>query len=169
MPMLSPSLMSNLKELMHTIPQVGKVEWIGIRSKKKVSIEIMNEVAITEEEGIIGDHYSGQSKKRQVTLIQSEHLDAVASILKKEAIDPSLTRRNIVISGVNLLAFKELQFRVGKEVILEMTGLCHPCSRMEENLGEGGYNAMRGHGGITTKVVKGGTILLGDRVELVSR
>ena len=88
-------------------------------------------------------------------------------MLGKSEIDPRLTRRNIVVSGINLLAFKELKFQLGKEVILEMTGLCHPCSRMEENLGDGGYHAMRGHGGITAKVVRGGTVNLGDEVLLL--
>ena len=119
------------------------------------------------EAGLVGDHYSGKSGKRQITLIQSEHLEVVGKILSKEKIDPAQTRRNVVVSGINLLAMKEKQFQIGT-AILEMTGNCHPCSRMEENLGAGGYNAMRGHGGITAKVIKDGLIHKGDKVKLIS-
>ncbi len=156
-----------MKELFDTMPQIGTVEWIGLRPEKKADlIEVIN-VNVNLDNGLEGDHYKGTNGKRQVTLIQKEHLDAVASILKKDKIDPSFTRRNIVISGINLQALKEQQFSVGDEVVLETTGICHPCSRMEQNLGPGGYNAMRGHGGITTRVIKAGTIKKGDSVKLL--
>jgi MOSC domain-containing protein YiiM len=74
-------------------------------------------------------------------------------------------RRNIVVSGINLLALKDKTFSVG-EAQLEMTGLCHPCSKMETVLGPGGYNALRGHGGITAKVVQTGLLAIGDKVFL---
>ena len=159
--------MSNMQELLRTIPQVGTLELITVRPERNVSPNIVESIEVSVEEGLMGDHYQGRSKKRQVTLIQAEHLEAVASLLGKDEIDPLLTRRNLVISGVNLLAFKDQQFHIGEEVILEMTGLCHPCSKMETNFGAGGYNAMRGHGGITAKVIQGGTIKKGDAIKLV--
>jgi MOSC domain-containing protein YiiM len=155
-----------MKELFDILPQMGKVEWIGIRQEKRATPKVIDTVEVTLDDGLLGDHYKGKSKKRQVTLIQKEHLDAVAGILKLEQVDPGLTRRNIVISGINLLALKDRQFQIG-EVILEMTGFCYPCSRMEENFGPGGFNAMRGHGGINAKVIRGGTIHLGDDVKLL--
>ncbi len=69
------------------------------------------------------------------------------------------------LKGINLLALKDKTFRIG-QAVLETTGECHPCSRMEENLGPGGYNAVRGHGGITARVVEAGMIRVGDRVEV---
>jgi MOSC domain-containing protein YiiM len=70
-------------------------------------------------------------------------------------------RRNLLISGINLLALKDRPFRIGA-VLLEGTGLCHPCSRMEAVLGPGGYNAMRGHGGITARVLESGELHVDD-------
>jgi MOSC domain-containing protein YiiM len=97
---------------------------------------------------------------RQLTLVQAEHLAVVAALLGQEHINPALLRRNLVISGINLLALKGQSFRIG-EVLLEATGECHPCSKMEARLGRGGYNALRGHGGITAKILQGGEIGLG--------
>ena len=155
----------DIKQLMKNFAFNGKVEWLSFRPgpTSRGSIKIVDAIEVTEQKGIKGDRYRGTSRNRQVTLIQAEHIEAMAKILHKESIDPALLRRNIVVSGINLLAFHDTTFRIG-EVVLKGTGYCHPCSRMEENLGLGGYNTMRGHGGITCMVMKGGKIQIGDEV-----
>ena len=154
-----------VKQLINNLPQQGKVEWLGIRSEKRKPLEIVDSVTVLDS-GLEGDHYNGRSRKRSVTLIQAEHILALASLLHREKILPDELRRNVVISGINLLALKDRKFKIGS-AILKMTGLCHPCSRMEEVLGSGGYNAMRGHGGINASVISPGIISLGDTVRVI--
>ncbi len=79
-------------------------------------------------------------------------------------IAPELLRRNVVVSGINLSALRYMRFRIGT-AILEGSGPCPPCSRMEENLGPGGYSAMVNHGGITAIVITEGQVQLGDTVQ----
>ena len=98
-------------------------------------------------------------------MIQAEHLPVVASLVGKATIEPEVLRRNIVVSGINLLALKDRRFVIG-DAVLEFTGHCVPCGRMEENLGQGGFNAMRGHGGITARVIQTGMIRCGDQVRV---
>ncbi|MEQ9438925.1 MAG: MOSC domain-containing protein [Cyclobacteriaceae bacterium] len=158
---------SLMKSLLDTLPQTGSVSWISIRPERRTPPQAVVEVLARKDSGLEGDHYAGRPQsKRQVTLISAEHIQAIASMLHREKIDPGLLRRNIVVKGINLLALKDKQFQIG-EAVLEMTGLCHPCSRMEENLGPGGYNAMRGHGGITARVLKEGLIRIGDKVRML--
>jgi len=149
--------------MMTTHRKEGVVEWIGLRSAPRADPTPVSQVTAVVGEGLTGDHFRNVGGNRQVTLIQHEHVQGVASILGIPAVDPGLTRRNIVVSGINLCGLKDTRFRIG-EAVLEFSGECHPCSRMEENLGPGGYNAMRGHGGIIARVVKGGVIRRGDRV-----
>ena len=157
-----------LQILLNTLPQVGCVEWIGLRPSKDEAMIAVDEVQINMDKGLEGDRFSGRSgNPRQVTLIQQEHLSVIASCLNLESVSPALLRRNIVVSGINLLALKDKIFRIGNAT-LEFSGLCHPCSKMERQLGAGGYNAMRGHGGITAKVCKAGLVRLNDKVTFSS-
>jgi MOSC domain-containing protein YiiM len=161
---LSPN--SPLQKLMDTMPQQGTVTWIGIRPKRKAPLLSLNQVEAVTLKGLAGDHFSGSaSSKRQVTLIQQEHLDLIASVMQLPELTPGMLRRNLVVKGINLQALKDRRFYVGN-VLLEYTGDCHPCSRMEEILGAGGYNAVRGHGGITARIIEGGTITVGDAVRV---
>lgn len=146
-------------------PKSGTVEWIGLRPSSSEPMQEVDSVQVDLELGLIGDRFKGSAgAPRQVTLIQREHLAVVAQLLDQDSIDPALTRRNILVSGINLTSLKEKTIQIGT-VKLQVNGGCPPCGKMEANLGKGGYNAMRGHGGIIASVVEPGTINVGDRVQ----
>lgn len=151
----------SLDDLLLTLPQTGEVTWIGLRPGRRQPVQVVDAAEAAIGQGLVGDRARGGA--REVTLIQAEHVAAIASLLHRASIDPALLRRNLVVGGINLSAFKDRQFQIGKAV-LEFSGPAHPCSRMEEALGPGGFNAMRGHGGITAQVVVSGKIQVGDVV-----
>lgn len=156
--------MNTLQELLNTLPQKGEVRWIGVRPQRRASMNSVDEVFASSTTGLEGDRYQGRTGQRHVTLLQQEHLAVIASCSARECVKPEDLRRNLIVRGINLLALKNKVITVG-DVQLEVTGLCHPCSRMEEVLGAGGYNAMRGHGGLTARVLTDGVIKVGDIVE----
>lgn len=160
--------MSDIETLLTTFPHTGAVTWIGTATTKGAPIQALDGVELIEGHGLEGDrHARRRGRRRQVTLIQSEHLAAVGAMLDRPPIAPELTRRNIVVAGINLWILQSCVFEVGG-ALLEGSGPCPPCERMEENLGAGGYLAMRGHGGITARVIRGGRVRKGDRVRYVS-
>lgn len=161
--MRRPPLDSALGQLTARFPRGGRVEFIGVRPARGIDMQAADAVQAVVGRGLTGDRYAGDSGKRDVTLIQAEHLPVIAALAGLDVVDPVVTRRNLVVSGIPLIALKGRTFRVG-DVVLEGTGPCDPCSKMEAALGEGGYNAMRGHGGLCARIVEGGVIRLGDAV-----
>jgi len=173
----SPGL--SIRDLTTQFAQQGKLEAIYLRSARGVACTQVKSAVALIGQGLQGDRTAAsqsrnplgskrQGSKREVTLIQAEHLAVIAQFMGKP-IDAALLRRNLVVSGINLLAAKSLfrdqtmQLKIG-EVILEITGPCEPCSKMEISLGKGAYNAMRGHGGVTAKVIVGGELSVDDAV-----
>lgn len=139
------------------------MEWIGLRAARRDAMTIVETVDV-DNEGLVGDH--SRPGKRAVTLIQAEHLSVIGAFLGTGPVDPALLRRNLVVSGINLLALKGRTIQIGTAT-LAVTGPCAPCSRMEENLGTGGYSAVRGHGGVTASVAHPGLIMLGNALQPV--
>ncbi|MDM0115503.1 MOSC domain-containing protein [Variovorax sp. J22R133] len=170
--------MNDLRELTSSFPHAGRLDAIVLRPARRAPVRCVTEALALAGRGLEGDRAVLRAStavgggKRQVTLIQAEHLPVIAALSRHAAVGAELLRRNLVISGLNLLAARSL-FRdqpmhlcIGAEVVLDITGPCEPCSRMEEALGAGGYNAMRGHGGVTARVLAGGRLQCGDVVSV---
>lgn len=155
---------SPLAALLDAPMRPGLVRWIGLRPARGAAMQEPEQAEAIGGRGLAGDRFrAGASGARQVTLIEAESLAAIASYLGLPQVHPAQVRRNILVSGVNLLSLKGKRFRLGG-ALLEWSGECHPCSRMEAALGPGGYNALRGHGGATARVIESGEICLGDAV-----
>ena len=164
--------MQDLRSLSAEFPFAGRLEAIFLRPARGVPAQAVQQAQALEGLGLQGDRkVSGRrGGKRQVTLVQAEHLPTVAALLRREAIAAADLRRNLMVSGINVLAARTLfadrplHLLLGDAVVLEISGPCEPCSKMEERLGAGAYNALRGHGGVTARVLQGGRLAVGDEV-----
>lgn len=154
---------SELHRLMTQFPRAGRVRWIGLRPARNVPMHAVDSAEAVAGRGLRGDRYASARGKRGITLIQAEHLPAIAALVGLDAVETAALRRNLVVSGIPVIALKGRRFRIG-DVLCEGTAPCDPCSRMEVALGPGGYNAMRGHGGLCARVLQGGTLRIGDAV-----
>lgn len=153
-----------MAELLSRFPRPGRIEAILLRPARHAD-PLAVETAELGLSGLVGDH--ARPGKRALTLIQAEHLPVVSTLAGREA-TPALLRRNLVVSGINLGALRGMRLRLSEEAEVEITGPCAPCSRMEEALGEGGYNAVRGHGGWCATVLRPGRLTVGDGVAVLA-
>ena len=158
--------MPSINELKSHFFGPGRIEWIGLRKTNTKDIVQVETAELLLDHGLVGDK-SAQKRgsKRQITLIQAEYFPVMRSLLNNNNIMPETLRRNIVVSGLNLSVLLRHKLSINGAV-LEITGNCAPCKKMEQALGYGGFNAMRNHGGVNAMVKKGGVIRVGDTIEV---
>ncbi len=149
-----------MKDLLRRHHAPGRICWIGLRPERLAELEEVESCQLSQA-GLEGDH--ARPGKRALTLIQAEHLPVIAALAGVQHVSPQMLRRNVMVEGINLSALRGTIVCLG-EAVIEITGPCAPCSRMETTLGHGGYNAMRGHGGWCASVLVPGRITRGDKV-----
>jgi MOSC domain-containing protein YiiM len=123
----------------------------------------MKEVEAAEaiaDKGFKGCIHGRPGSERQVSMIDLETLE-------KLGVSPGAVKENITTRGLD---FQKLQpgqqLRIGSS-LLEIAVPCHPCSRMDE-IRQGLQEELRGQRGWLCRVVEGGTIQRGDRIELLA-
>ena len=124
-------------------------------------MNVVESARMMEGYGIEGDRHAvseGARTKRQVLLIDQETLDNFE-------LNPGQVRENITTSGIDLHSLSEGQrLAIGDEAVVEITGHCAPCGRMDE-IREGYSTALEGHRGMLASVIRGGEIAVGHAVK----
>ncbi len=110
--------------------------------------------------GIEGDRHAvseGVRTKRQVLLTDEE-------TLAKFGLSRADIRENITTSGIELHSLREGdRISLGDDAVVEITGHCAPCARMDE-IRDGLRVALEGQRGMLASVISGGTVSVGDEV-----
>ena len=103
-----------LSDLRSVSASTGKLTWIGLRPAHHQAMIMPKTATLLENNGIAGDHIAKYSSmKRQISLIQAEHLAVIAKLMNTNTISAETFRRNLVVEGINLLSLKDQRFSIG--------------------------------------------------------
>ncbi len=124
----------------------------------------LDRVYLKEGKGIAGDRF--EFSKYPITFISEEVMREVCSELEL-SYDPSLFRRNVVISGLNLTQLIGKRFAIAdvstdESVVFEGVEHCAPCTWMNAVMKKGAFGLMSGRGGLRVRVIKEGPLKTGN-------
>jgi MOSC domain-containing protein YiiM len=120
-------------------------------------------VELETDRGIVGDRYHGTGF-RQVTVQSAESL-AEAAAEYGAPVPAGLTRRNLTVDHGQVPHEPGRLVRVGP-VLLEVVCIRQPCKLLDDTIGRGVQEVLRGRTGSLFRVLEGGTIRVGDPVDL---
>jgi MOSC domain-containing protein YiiM len=138
--------------------------------------ELLSVEAIAGE-GLAGDRYRDglgfysatptDPGARELTLIEAETL---AAILSETGItlEPAEHRRNITTRAIALEPLIGQRFRIG-DVICKGVRNCPPCNHLEDVTGKKVMKPLVHRGGIRARIVQGGWIRVGDRIDPITQ
>jgi len=145
---------------------MGTVAYIFVAARRGAPMVRLDDVCALAGEGLSGDRYTDaairHSPGAQVTLIESEHIDAFAREIGVK-FTPDMPRRNIVTAEVSLNDLCGKRFEVG-DAILEGLELCEPCRLFARRTHRAVRKFFVGKGGLRARIVTGGRIRVGDKI-----
>ncbi len=135
----------------------AKVAALHVCPAHRAPMKPVTVAQVVADFGLEGDRHAKAGSRRQVLLIEKETLDTLG-------VAPGTARENITTQGANLMGLVPGQrLRLGRDVVLEVTGTCHPCQRLDE-VRAGLSQEMTDRRGINARVIAGGSIQLGDAI-----
>ncbi len=143
---------------------MGTLLAIGTKDYSRGPMKQHERAVISQANGV-EDDFRGSNSGRNVVVLTREGWDAACRELG-QSLDWTARRANLFVEGVNLTGQTGVRLRIG-EVVLEVTGECDPCERME-SAASGLCAALEPdwRAGVTCVVVSEGTIAPGDVVAL---
>lgn len=123
----------------------------------------VDEVEAVTGRGLVGDRFFG-TRHRHVTLQAADDLERAALALGRP-VPPPRTRRNVTLSGGPVPTTPGEHVRIGG-VELEVVRVAAPCVILDRELGPGAQAALRRRAGTVFRLLAGGTIRVGDVVDL---
>ncbi len=143
---------------------MSSLKAIAVAPQLMQPMELVAAVDVTVEAGLTGDA-RGQNTGRQVTVLFEEDWQAACDDVRS-ALPWERRRANFLVNGVDNPKKVGARLRVG-EVVLEVTEETKPCQLMER-VQPGLRRALEPHwrGGVCCRVMTGGRVAQGDRVDI---
>lgn len=155
----------------------GRVDGLFYAPRAMLPMRSVQQLKIVEGKGVEGDRYAmgkgyltkkladfGLTDLRHVSLFDQETIDMLARE-HNIVLAPGEHRRNVTTVGVALTKMAGKLFRVGG-VILEGS-TAPPCKHLEEVLGAPVAPLLINRCGLFGRIIRAGTIHVGDRIEPV--
>ncbi|MBR4514126.1 MAG: MOSC domain-containing protein [Lachnospiraceae bacterium] len=150
---------------------MGKIEAVCISENKGTVKKDIGSCKLIENYGLEGDAHAGSG--RQVSLLSAEQVEAFRARSKGAVeLPPGVFGENLLVSGYDLKSYPiGTRFLIGSgegEVLLELTQIgkqCHTGCEIMKTTGE----CIMPHEGVFAKVIKGGTVSVGDEIKIPFR
>lgn len=146
----------------------GTVVDLFIAESAGVEMHRVEEAILIAGVGLQGDRYAAGKghyshlphPDRQVTLIELEVVDAVATAIG-EPVAPIELRRNVITQGVRINELVDQYFWVG-ETLLYGGRLNVPCRYLERLIDKSVFEPLIGRSGLNCQIIQGGIARPGD-------
>ncbi len=143
---------------------MAKVIAVCRSSKKGTKKELIDEGALREGYGLVGDAHADCSTHRQVSLLAIESIDKMRS--QGFDISPGDFAENLTTEGIGLASLPIGTYvSVGKEAILEVTQIgkeCHSGCAIFRQIGK----CIMPKEGVFARVIHGGLVKAGDPIRI---
>jgi len=139
---------------------VAQVSNLFIAIEHRKPMRSVDEATAIANRGFAGCLHARSGSKRQVLLVDNE-------TLARFSLTPGILRENITTVGLGTDDLGPGQRIAIGGAVLEVTIPCEPCYRMEE-IRMGLQEALKDKRGVLFRVVQGGRLSRGDKIEILA-